>query len=585
MLKPLLAALLSVRWRPQSARELATAIPAAQAAGDHETAIRLCRRLLSRRGDDPQAWAWLAFSQAMRQDYAGSTASFRELARLAPDSRMAHANLANLALIDMRLAEAESHYRTALACPPQAGDPFPDAVLNTSLGFVLLRQGQAGQAIGHLRQALAEQPANQEAATHLLYALQHAPGESAQAIHAAALAYARIHEQPLLQARPAHGNLPDPQRRLRIGYVSGDFAQHAVANFIEPVLAHHDRLCCEIWCYSNRTQEDAQTVLLRGLADHWHDIAPLDDDAVARQIAMDGVDILVDLSGHTHGHRLGVFARKPAPLQVTWLGYPTTTGLQSIDYRITDAIADPPGEADACHSEKLLRLPRSQWCYRPHPQAPAVSPLPALASGGIMFGSFNRLAKLNDGLLALWGRLLADEPAFALTIATLMDEGNVARVHATLRAHGAREGQVRVLGDLDDTRFRNIRSGIDIALDSHPYNGTTTTCEALWAGLPVVTLAGGHGAARNSASLLHAIGLPHLVADNEEDYLRIARELAQDLPALAALRAGLRERMLGHGLCDGPRFTRELEAAYRGIWQDWCEPAHRRNGLVTTAGS
>jgi hypothetical protein len=156
-------------------------------------------------------------------------------------------------------------------------------------------------------------------------------------------------------------------------------------------------------------------------------------------------------------------------------------------------------------SEKLLRLPRSQWCYRPHPQAPAVSPLPALASGGIMFGSFNRLAKLNEGLLAQWGRLLADEPAFALTIATLMDEGNVARVHATLRAHGAREGQVRVLGDLDDTRFRNIRSGIDIALDSHPYNGTTTTCEALWVGLPVVTLAGGHGAARNSASLLHAI--------------------------------------------------------------------------------
>jgi len=537
---------------------------------DHAAAALIYQHIVQIEPDNQEAWNKLGFCQAALGQYRQSEHSFGQLARLVPHSRTAHANIGHLALMDLRLAEATTHLRTALACPPDANAATADAVLNSSLGFALMRQGLPEEAMVALRNSLREQPANWSAAAHLLFTMQHAPSVRPDELFAEFRRWSEVHETPLFALHKPHANAPQPDRRLRIGYVSGDFARHAVSNFIAPVLQQHDRAGFEIHCYSNRAQADDRTAELRGLSDHWHDIFTLDDEALAAQVRADGMDILVDLSGHTHGNRMGVFARKPAPLQMTWLGYPTTTGLRSMDCRISDAYADPPGVAEAFHSERLLRLPRSQWCYRADAAAPEVSALPAQTVGRVKFGSFNNLAKLNDAVLALWARVLQAVPGSGITVVSRIDEGNRERLAAALVRHGAAPERVRIIGDADDAEFWRIREDIDIVLDAFPYNGTTTTCEALWSGLPVVTLAGPFGAARNTASLLAAVGLQDLIATDQAGYVAIAAALAADIPKLAVLRAGMRQRLLDAGLCDGPRFTRELENLYRLEWQHWC---------------
>jgi predicted O-linked N-acetylglucosamine transferase (SPINDLY family) len=368
-------------------------------------------------------------------------------------------------------------------------------------------------------------------------------------------------------------NLRDPERRLRIGYVSADFKKHSVGYFLSAIFLNHDAASIETTCYSGCTEEDEQTDFFRSRAAHWRSTIGIDDRELAAQIRADAIDILVDLSGHTFGHRLNVFARKPAPLQVTWLGYPNTTGLPAIDYRLTDSIADPQGAADTASSEELFRLPDGFHCYTAPVAAPDVSRLPAERNGFVTFGSFNNLAKVNHQVLDAWAGVLKEVAGSHLILKStrLLDPEMRKRVLKLLEQRGIASDRVRLIGKLPTTADHlAVYGDIDIALDTFPYNGATTTCEALWMGVPVVTFAGDRHAGRVGASMLSRVGLQDIVAQRSQDYVATAARLAADLPALAVLRASLRDRLAASPLCDGPRFTRQLEAAYRTMWREWC---------------
>jgi len=347
--------------------------------------------------------------------------------------------------------------------------------------------------------------------------------------------------------------------------VSPDFTHHAVAYFIEPILAAHDRTRVEVFCYANVRVPDATTARLRTLADHWRDIAQLDDDAAAACIRQDEIDLLVDLAGHTAHHRLQVFARRPAPVQATWIGYPNTTGLDAIDYRLTDEICDPPGQTETWHSEKLVRLPSTFSCYQPDAAAPELNALPAVASGRITFGCFNNFAKITPEVIALWGQLIRQLPDAQLLLKSrgLEDPTTAARIRAAFANAGIGGARLALNGkELSVHDHLQLYHGVDIGLDPFPYNGTTTTCEALWMGVPVITLAGNVHAARVGASLMAHVGLPDLVAATPDDYVAKAAALARDLPRLGTIRQTLRETMRRGPLCDAAKFTRQLEAAY-----------------------
>src|SRR5512135_1526545 len=306
----------------------------------------------------------------------------------------------------------------------------------------------------------------------------------------------------------------------------------------------------------------AITTRRRPMRRPWRCIAGMDDAQAAQLIHADAIDILVDLSGHTRGGRLGVFARKPAPVQISYLGYLNTTGMAAMDYRISDAIADPPGASERLHCETLLRLPQTLWCYAPPEDAPEIGAPPAQRNGYITFGSFNHVAKLNDGMLALWGELLRRLPQARLQLMALPDEETAQRIRAALEQQGIAAERMRTLPRLARAQYWQTFGEVDIALDPFPYTGGATSCDALWMGLPVVTLAGSFGFARTAATVLANAGLAELVAEDAEHYLAIAQRLALDLPALARLRAGMRARLL-----DATGFVAALEGAYHEVWR------------------
>jgi predicted O-linked N-acetylglucosamine transferase (SPINDLY family) len=369
-----------------------------------------------------------------------------------------------------------------------------------------------------------------------------------------------------------HSNDRSRERRLRIGYVSSDFRQHSVGYFIEPVLAHHNHDRFEIFCYSNDIKEDEVTGRLQSYADHWRRLIGLSDEQAANQIRADRIDILIDLSGHTRGNRLLVFARKPVPVQVTWLGYPTTTGLSTMDYRLTDGFADPVGMTEHFHSEQLVRLPECFSCYQP-PEAPEVSGLPAREKDYVTFGSFNNLAKINREVMAVWARILQAVPGSHLTLKnTGLGAGTVQqRVRETFMGLGVAPERLALLGNDPSSRAHLERYwNIDIGLDPFPYNGATTTCDALWMGVPLVALAGKTHAGRVGVSQLSNLELTELIGNTTEEYVAIATRLARDLERLSQLRAGLRARLAASPLTEAPRFTKNLEQAYLAMWKDWC---------------
>jgi len=422
-------------------------------------------------------------------------------------------------------------------------------------------------AILQYRKAVALLPDHLGAQNGLLFTLNYSDRHDAGAI-------AREHRAfGLRHARPVPLPPPDARwpRRLRLGYMSPDFRRHVVMTFIGPVLERHDRTKFEVFCFHTHPSKDEVTERLRGQVEHWSDCAGLSDAAIAERIRSHRIDILVDLAGHTSGHRIGVLAVKPAPIQATYLGYPNTTGLPTVDYRITDALVDPPGRADELNVERLLRLPRPFLCYRPDTKAPDPGPLPALSSGHVTFGCFNNIIKLSDSFLDAAAGVLNAIPGSRLVLkSNALDLPMVGeRIRRRFDAVGVAHDRVDLRGwtaAVED--HLGAYREIDIALDSFPYNGTTTTCEALWMGVPVVALRGDCHAGRVGACLLGWLGLNDLIAGDVAEFVRICARLAGDLEAIGGFRGGLRERMRTSSLVDEVDLTRELERSYQAIWME-----------------
>jgi predicted O-linked N-acetylglucosamine transferase (SPINDLY family) len=380
-------------------------------------------------------------------------------------------------------------------------------------------------------------------------------------------------------------NIAVLERRLRVGYVSGDLRRHSVAAFAESAFEHRDRSAIEVRVYCTSADADDITDRFRVHSDGWTSCVGLPDDAVLSRIRADGVDILVDLAGHSAWNGLHWFARRAAPVQATWLGYPTTTGVSGMDYRITDSVVDPDG-AEAFSTERLVRLPWSYYCYRPFEAAPPVTEPPSLSSGHITFASFNDGAKITDATCALWAAVLAAVPGSRLLVkaSALRDPAAREHLHGDFAARGIARDRIELVGWTETTAEHLALYGrADIALDTFPYNGGTTTCEALWMGVPVVTLCGSTHAARMGASLLRAAHCETFVARTVHEFTGIATALAGDPARLLQLRTGMRARLRAAPLLDGARFARDLEAAYRAMWRSWCEEGGE-GGPGTTAG-
>ncbi len=499
--------------------------------------------------------------------------AYREALPLAPDDAELLNALGVLAHTASREFDAETLLRRAVALDPAV------ARYHNNLGAVLMAQIRTDEAAVAFRRALELDPALEDARANLeerlLMQLHYRADLWAEHVAAAhrewgAIALARA---GTAGAPPPFGNSRDPARRLRIGYVSGDFREHAVRFFLEPLLARHDPANVEVFAYAGLEKPDAVTARLRGLVAHWRSTVRIADRDVAAMIREDAIDILIDLAGHTAGNRLGVFALKPAPVTVSWLGYPATTGLPNMNYRITDALADPPGADDALHTEQLYRLPDGFLCYRAAAEAPPVSALPAQGRGYITFGSFNNPMKTSRHVVEVWSAILGAVPGSRLLLKGIgfADDELARRFLANFEALAIAPARITIMSTTKghDEHLR-LYGEVDIALDPFPYNGTTTTCDALWMGVPVVALRGDRHVARVSADLLSRVGLPELIAGGRQAYIQNAVALAGDLGHLAALRAGLRERMKNSVLCDEAGFAHHFEAALREMWRRWC---------------
>jgi tetratricopeptide (TPR) repeat protein len=533
--------------------------------GDNTEAARMLAASLEREPNNPEAHYNLGLVLAALGRNKDAEESYRRGLALKPNSVDGHNNLGVLLESVGRYDEAEESYRRAIAIAPTVPH------LHNNLGVLLKESGRLAESLAAHRQAVTLDPRLPAGRSNLLYMLNYDETVSPEALYAEHVAWGESVRFPIEGSRFA--NSPDPARRLRVGYVSGDFRHHSVAFFFAPLIEAHDRGAAEVFLYSNDARADAMTARIKAHADHWVPIHHLSDEQAATRIREDAIDILVDLSGHTSHNRMTLFARKPAPLAVTWLGYPNTTGLPAIDCRFTDAVADPPGEADRLHTERLVRLPSGFLCYGAPDDAGPVAPLPALVTGHVTFGSFNNVAKLSPATIALWTRLLGEIPDARLLLkaSQFKDCGTRERIAAAFAAAGIGSERLSVLPPHATTAEHLAAYGhVDIALDPLPYDGTATTCEALWVGVPVVTLRGERHAARVGASILTAVGLENLIAATSDEYVAIAAGLAHDHDALAALRAGLRERMRTSPLCDGAGFARAVEDAYSAMWRDWC---------------
>ena len=529
-----------------------------------EEAIEAQRRAVACAPGFAQARFNLASLLAARDDREDAKQQFLESLRIDPSMFQSRLGLADIYEQEERYDDAERELRGALASAPE----HPGILLN--LGLFCQRQGRMEEALDAFRSARQFDPDFPGLRSGLLWSVNFRSDVSPDEI---AAEHFRAGEQLARSAGPTFTDWPndaDPERRLRVGYVSGDFGPHPVAMFIRPVLERHDRSRFEVLCYSNHPGGEPIRKTLRERADHWRDIFDLDDAAVIDQLRRDRVDILVDLSGHTSHQRLTVFARHPAPVQATWLGYLNTTGLRAMDYRITDAHADPAGETEHLHTERLLRMPHSQWCYFAWHELARVASPHAERPAALVFGSFNQHAKLTGRTLALWSRILREMPRAELVVFDIRQEVVRDSVSRRMRSHGIDPDRVTMRGREAIVDYFAAIGNVDIALDTHPYNGATTTFDALWMGVPLVALRGDRGIARGSYSILRSLGADELIASSDDEYVDLNVRLATDTAWRHRLRDSLRERLAASPLMDTNGFTRALEGHYREAWRGWC---------------
>jgi predicted O-linked N-acetylglucosamine transferase (SPINDLY family) len=588
----------AIRLKPDNAVAYNNLGIALKDTGQFEKAVASYREAIRLKPDYPEARSNLgnALEGMGRLDEA--IASYRYSIGLKPDFAEAHNNLGNalrnmgqleaavamhrLAIrLNPGLAEAQMNLGIALAslgqldeaiaCYRQAIRLKPDlAPAYNDLGNAMKDVGRFDEAIGFYRQAIRLLPDYAVAHSNLVFILHYHPGYDGRMIHEELGRWNRQHAEPLKKLIQPHTNNRDPDRRLRLGYVSPDFRDHVVGRNLLPLLRQHDHRQMEIFCYSNDVRADALTDQLRGYADAWRSIVGLSDSRAVDLIRQDGIDILVDLALHMGNNRLVVFAHKPAPVQATFAGYPGSTGLETIDYRLTDPYLDPPGLNDQFYSETSIRLPDSFWCYEPLVTGLFVSPLPAQTDGHVTFGCLNNFCKVNEEVLQLWAQVLKSVPRSRFML--LCPEGSHRQplLHL-LQREGIGPDRIELIAHRPRLQYLELYHRIDVGLDSFPYNGHTTSLDSFWMGVPVVTLVGRTVVGRAGLSQLTNLGLPELIAQTPEQYVHIAAELAGELPRLAELRRTLRARMEASPLMDAPRFAGNIEAAYRRMWRNWCE--------------
>jgi protein O-GlcNAc transferase len=533
---------------------------------DFDAAIAAYQRAIAIQPNLAEAHGNLGAALAEKGQPTQGIASLNRAISINPKLSSAHYNLAKALQETNQFDEAIRHCQLFIELRPDYADG------HNLLGSLLGISGKMPEAIESQRRAIALKPNQHGSASNLLLSFHYLQDVDPPAIFQAHLDWATRYANPLSPTIAPHPNDRDPNRKLRIGYISPNFNQHSVAYFLESVLAAHDRSAVEIFCYADLIRPDAVTTRFQALADHWREITGLSDAAVAEKIRNDSIDVLIDLAGHTADNRMIVFAMKPALVQFTWLGYPDTTGLSTIEYRITDTIADPPGRTETLHTEKLVRLEGGCWAYTPPADAPAVGPLPALANGFITFGSFNNLPKVTPKVIQTWANILMAAPDSRLLIKAMGLTGKAGQdyIRKQITRHGVDHARLDLLGWMPRTSSHlELYNRVDIALDPFPYNGTTTTVEAIWMGVPVVALAGQTHTSRVGVSMLTHVGLTDWIAGNPDEYVNLAKAKAADIVALSQLRNNLRWQLQSSQICDGSRLARQLESAYRAGWIHW----------------
>jgi protein O-GlcNAc transferase len=555
----------ALEFKPDSADILCNLGSCLQEQGKADEAIACYRQALTANPDDINSLNNLGVSLQTNGKLDEAKTCFEKTIEIRPDYTRAYINLGMVYYDYGNFAHALALYQQALKIDPS----YSEALF--SIGVALQALCRPQEAFSYYQQAAAINGDYQKPHDNLLMTLQFIPGVSLDDLHLAHARFGEQFEKNLKPHWPIHSNTRDPNRRLKIGYVSGDFRMHAVSYFIEPVFAQHDKSQFEVFCYSNSSKRDAFTERLIAEADHWQPCLSMSDDLLAQRIEDDGIDILIDLAGHTAHNRLLTFARKPAPIQITYLGYPGSSGLTAMDYRLTDNFTEPGN--DRYYTEKLLRLPDSMWCYRPAEDMPDLTPLPALTNGYITFGSFNNINKVGEDCIKLWAALMRCLPTSRLLIVTV-PEGEVrARVTQQFQALGIVAERLAFHGKLPSIEFRRMLQQVDITLDPFPVNGATTTCESLWLGVPVLSLVGERFLSRAGLSVLSAARLPDFAAATPVEYIKTATLLANNLTLLADIRSGLRDHLMVTPLLNHQLFTRNLERLYREAWISWCNKA------------
>jgi predicted O-linked N-acetylglucosamine transferase (SPINDLY family) len=530
--------------------------------GQLDEALAVISRAITLNCPSPDSLAHLGLALANRGQMDEAIPLLEKSAELRPDASVL-LNLGNTLKWRGRLNESNQAYQRALQLRP---DMAP-AHLNLATNFC--SQARLDEALEAFRQAIRFGGDDPQFQSGYIHALHYHPAFDAQAILQEHLAWADRFAEPLTGQKIPYRNNRSPERRLKLGYVSPDFRDHPVGRFLLPLFAHHDHGQFEIWCYSSPRAFDGVTQTLRGGADQWIEVGGLSDEQLAQRIREDQIDVLVDLSLHTAGNRLLAFARKPAPVQLTWLAYPGTSGLSPMDYRLSDPYLDPPG-SDANYVEKTVRLPACFWCYQAPPGAPPVNPLPALREGRVTFGCFNNFFKASEPAIELWASVLANVPGSRMLIHS-QPGSHLDCVRAIFARAGVRPERLEFFGFFPTDQYRRQHHSIDIALDTTPYSGGTTTCDSLWMGVPVVTLAGRTAVGRAGVSILTNARLSDLVAQTPQQYVQIATTLAMDLSRLANLRSNLRSQLLHTPLMDAACFAADMQIALREMWRTWCE--------------
>ncbi len=526
-------------------------------------------------------------------------AAFQEVLRVDPNSALAYLGIANVCQLKGFLSDAVTYCQQALRIEPDNFEAYcnmgmawseqgfrdegieccrkaielkpSSAAGHGNLAGSLQALGRLDEALEHYRRAIELTPDDSRVHSNYLYCLNYHPAYDAQQLYDEHLAWARLHAEPLTAVAAPHTNVRDADRRLRVGYVSPHFKHHAVNFFSEPMLASHDHERFEVFCYSNLVTPDETTSRLQGYADAWRDTLSLNDEQLATQVRDDQIDILVDLTGHiAGGDRLCMFARKPAPVQVTYIGYQNTTGMTAMDYRLTDEHSDPAGKTEHLHTEQLVHLPRSFFCYLPSTDAPSVNPPPALERGYVTFGSMNNYSKINPLVLETWARVLQRVPRSRLLVRADMTPWLREHLTRTFAGFGIDVERLELVNRVKRVDYMEMIRGLDIAFDPFPFNGHTTTCDCFWQGVPVVTLAGETYVTRFGSSAMVSLGLDELIARTPDEYVEIAVRLATEASRRQELRETLRERMAASPILDFQGFTRNLEAEYRRMWHRWC---------------